>query len=135
MTDRELLELILQKIGGMDSRVADMDSRVADMDSRMADMDSRMADMDSRMADMDSRMAGIEDEMGSVKSELAEVKFEVRFTKETVIKIEKDHGQKLGALFDGYKLNSEKLDRIEAEVAKHEEIILRRNRHPTHKTP
>jgi hypothetical protein len=45
-----------------------------------------------------------------------------------VIRIENDHGQKLGALFDGYKLNSEKLDRIEAEVAKHEEIILRRIR-------
>lgn len=46
--------------------------------------------------------------------------------KNIVIKIENDHGQKLGALFDGYKLNSEKLDRIETEVAKHEEIIVKR---------
>jgi len=43
--------------------------------------------------------------------------------KAVVVRIENDHGQKLGALFDGYKLNSEKLDRIEAEVTKHEEII------------
>jgi len=40
--------------------------------------------------------------------------------------IEIDHGQKLGALFDGYKLNSEKLDRIEAEVSRHEELIFKR---------
>jgi len=41
-------------------------------------------------------------------------------------RIEVEHGQKLDALFDGYKLNSEKLDRIEAEVSKHEEIIIKR---------
>ena len=62
------------------------------------------------------------------KDELAEIKADVKFTKEAVIKIESDHGHKLGALFDGYKLNSEKLDRIETEVAKHEEVILRRIR-------
>lgn len=45
-----------------------------------------------------------------------------------VVRIENDHGQKLAVLFDGYKQNSEKLDRIEAEVTKHEEIILRRIR-------
>ena len=33
---------------------------------------------------------------------------------------------KIDALFDGYKQNADKLDRIEKEVSKHEEIILRR---------
>ena len=33
---------------------------------------------------------------------------------------------KIDSLFDGYKQNSDKLDRIEEEVSKHEEIILRR---------
>lgn len=59
---------------------------------------------------------------------MADIKADVKFTKETVIKIENDHGQKLNALFDGYKLNSEKLERIENEVTKHEEIILKRIR-------
>lgn len=45
-----------------------------------------------------------------------------------LVYIENDHGKKLSALFDGYKQNSDKLDRIEAEVSKHEEIILRRVR-------
>lgn len=56
-----------------------------------------------------------------VNSELQEVK-------NTVTRIENEHGQKLGALFDGYKQNSDKLDRIEVEVSRHEEIILRRIR-------
>ena len=106
MTDRELLEIILQKIGDMDSRINGMDSRMTSMEANMA----------------------TKDELASIKSELAEVKADVKFTKETVVKVENDHGQKLNALFDGYKLNSEKLDRIENEVTKHEEIILRRIR-------
>jgi hypothetical protein len=48
--------------------------------------------------------------------------------KATVSRIETDHGEKLRALFDGHKFISEKLDRIEQEVSKHEEIILRRVR-------
>ena len=53
-------------------------------------------------------------------------KGELEKIKNIVVRIENEHGQKLGALFDEYKLNSEKLDRIEKEVAKHEEFILRR---------
>ncbi len=44
----------------------------------------------------------------------------------TVIRIENDHGRKFEALFDGYTQNSKKLDRIEKEVTRHEEIIIRR---------
>ena len=43
-----------------------------------------------------------------------------------VTRIENDHGEKLEALLDGYKQNAEKIDRIEKEVSKQEEIIMRR---------
>lgn len=51
---------------------------------------------------------------------------EIKETKNKVIIIEQEHGKKLDALFDGYKQNADKLDRIEQEVSRHEEIILRR---------
>lgn len=44
----------------------------------------------------------------------------------TVIRIENEHGSKLTALFDGHIQNADKLDRIEKEVTKQEEIIMRR---------
>ena len=44
----------------------------------------------------------------------------------TNMKIEHDVLPKLDVLFDGYKQNSEQLSRIESEVIKHEEVILRR---------
>lgn len=40
--------------------------------------------------------------------------------------IDHDLMPKITVLFDGYTQNSDKLDRIEKEVFKHEEIILRR---------
>lgn len=65
--------------------------------------------------------------------ELKDIKKEVKCNTEkinsvekTVIRIENDHGKSLEALFDGYKQNAEQLNRIEKEVAMHEEVILRR---------
>lgn len=52
----------------------------------------------------------------ATKQELSELKNEVSSIKSIVVRIENDHGQKIGALLDGYKLLSERLDR-------HEEII------------
>ncbi len=40
------------------------------------------------------------------------------------LKLELDIETKIEALFDGYKQNSDKLDRIEIEVSKHEDFIL-----------
>lgn len=51
---------------------------------------------------------------------------EIRKVKEIVSKIEVDHGQKLGALLNGYKQNTERLDRVEKKLEEHEKIILNR---------
>jgi len=61
-----------------------------------------------------------------INSRINKLKSEMRETKNKVIIIEQEHGKKLDTLFDGYKQNSDKLDRIEKEVSKQEEIILRR---------
>lgn len=58
-----------------------------------------------------------------VKTEIAENRNAITKVES---KIENDITAKLEALFDGYVQNSQKLDRIEEEVTKHEEVILRR---------
>ncbi|HEX3030206.1 MAG TPA: hypothetical protein VHT34_13090 [Clostridia bacterium] len=47
-------------------------------------------------------------------------------TNKTLVRMENDNNTKFTALFDGYKQNDEKLERIEKEVTKQEEIIMRR---------
>lgn len=73
-------------------------------------------------------MSDVKDELGSVKNELGNVKDELNNVKRIVLDMENNHDKKLTALFDGYVQHTEQLDRIEKEVSKHEEIILRRVR-------
>ena len=75
---------------------------------------------------IDNRFESIDNRFESIDNEFKELKSDVSSIKKIVLHIEQDHGQKLEALFDGYKQNTEKLNRIEAEVAKHEEVIIRR---------
>lgn len=58
--------------------------------------------------------------------ELVNKKLDKKSDKTDIVKLENDIVPKIQALFDGYKQNTEKLDRIEKEVSKQEEIIMRR---------
>lgn len=64
----------------------------------------------------------------ATKQDLEEVKSEVSSIKATVIRIENGHGEKLDALLNGYKQKAQRLDRVEAKLAEHDEIILKRLR-------
>lgn len=66
------------------------------------------------------------DKIDNVDKRIDNVEKRIENVEKITLHIEQDHGKKLEALFDGYKQNSEKLDRIEKEVSKHEEVILRR---------
>lgn len=65
-------------------------------------------------------------ELKDIKKEAKSNTEKIDSVEKTVIRIENDHGKSLEALFDGYKQNAEQLNRIEKEVAMHEEVILRR---------
>ena len=91
MTERELLEKILQTVeshsddikdikthishidahlDGIDSRLDGMESRMNDMESHMIRIDSRLDGMESRMNGMELRMDGMELHMGHIDSRL-----------------------------------------------------------------
>ena len=76
--------------------------------------------------DVNKRLLNLETGLSEVKADLGSVKADLGSVKAIVIKIEHDHGQKLGALFDGHKHILDRLERVEAQVSKHEEIIFRR---------
>lgn len=98
--------------------------------------------MDGRLSSLETEVSGIKEgqtsdrelleltvsQAGKLTMDMNELKSEIKDIKKTVVRIENEHGEKLSALFDGYKQNSEKLDRIEEEVSKHEEIIWKRVR-------
>ena len=115
MTDRDLLELIANQVGKLTTQVDSMDSRVGKLTS----------DIDETKEEMRAGFKHLENEINRIRGTVSKIENDIRSVRGTVSKIEVDHGQKLGALFDGYKLVSGKIDKIEKEVTKHEEIILR----------
>ena len=117
MTDRELLGLIANQVGTL---TKDMDMLKTSMATK-----NDLAEIKGEMNKLEANMA-TKNDLAEIKGEMAEVKSDIQFIKETVIKIENEYGQKLNALFDGYVMNSERLDRIEKEVTRHEEVILRK---------
>jgi hypothetical protein len=83
-------------------------------------MDEKTNDLMTKMyAEMQNGFMRIDKRLTSVEGEITRIS-------ETVSKIEIEHGQKLSALFDGQYQNAQKLDRIEAEVKKHDEFIMKR---------
>ncbi|MGB7605663.1 MAG: hypothetical protein WBL93_09325 [Lutisporaceae bacterium] len=97
------------------------------MEDKAFDLIEKMyVEFSKKFDSMDKRFVSMDKRFDSLESEIKELKSDVSSIKKTVLYIEQDHGQKLEALFDGYKQNTDKLDRIEAEVARHEEVIIRR---------
>lgn len=89
------------------------------MTKMYSEMQEGFKGLENRINGLDNKVVGLENEVKVLKDEVKEIK-------NKVILIEQEHGRKLDALFDGYMQNSEKLNRIEEEVSKHEETILRR---------
>lgn len=79
--------------------------------------------MEKMYSDFSKRFDGLENEMEETKSEIGEIKSEVRKTNNV---IESDIKPKINALFDGYQQLNEKTTRIENQVSKHDEIIIKR---------
>lgn len=80
--------------------------------------------MDDKLFELIEKMySDLKNEISSVKKDLTN---EIRTVGNQVLKLENDVNPKMEALFDGYKQNTETLERIETEVSKQEEIIMRR---------
>lgn len=105
MNDRELLEFIAAQVGALTTDVGELKADVGTLKTEVSALTKDVSEL--------------KEGQNKIESELSNVK-------KITLDMEESHGKQLVALFDGYKQNSDKLDRIEKEVSKHEEIILRR---------
>lgn len=96
----------------------------------MADNEQLFEFMTKMYADIQNEFGKMRNDMqngfNEVNQRLDRVESRLEQVENRVTVIEQDHGKKLDLLFDGYVQYSETLNRIEKEVSKHEEIILRR---------
>lgn len=82
--------------------------------------------MEKMYADLKGGMDNMQAEMKGIKKDVKGNSNKIDNLEKIVLRMEQNHGQKLEALFDGYTQNAQKIDKIEREVSKQEEVILRR---------
>jgi len=73
-----------------------------------------------------AQVGSLTQEVGGLQKGLNSLENKVDAIDKTVIRMENDNNTQHTALFDGWKQNTQQLERIEKEVTKQEEIIMRR---------
>lgn len=112
MNERELLEYIAAQIGTLTNRVDTLTNQVGTLTNHVDNLTNQVGILTKDVA-------GIKDELKDVNVGLDKIV-------DGITTIEQDHGRKLEAVYDENKQNTETLHRIEKEVSKQEEIVLRR---------
>lgn len=119
--NEQLFELMTKMYSDMQNEFGKMRN---DMQSEIGNLRN---DMQSEIGNLRNDM---QSEIGNLRNDMQngfnEVNQRLDRLENRVTVIEEDHGKKLDLLLDGYVQNSEAINRIEKEVSKHEEIILRR---------
>ncbi|PYG83895.1 hypothetical protein LY28_03780 [Ruminiclostridium sufflavum DSM 19573] len=83
--------------------------------------------MDDKLFELIEKMySEMKSGFSKIEVDVSELKTEIKNIGNQVMHLENDIKPKIEALFDGYKQNTETLERIEKEVSKQEEIIMRR---------
>lgn len=93
-----------------------MTKMYSEMQEGFKKSDKRFDNLEGRFDNLEGRFDNLEDRFDNLESDV----------KKIGAQIDGEITPKLEALFDGYKQNTEKLTRIENEVSRHEEVILRR---------
>ena len=109
-------------IGGVDME----DKTFQFLEMMYVEMQKGFKKVDERFDKVDGKFIEVDERFDKVEGRLDKIEGRMDRIEGRVTRIEQDHGKKLSLLFDGYKQNSDKLDRIEKEVTKQEEVILRR---------
>ncbi len=100
----------------------------AEFSGKFNSMEGKIGSLEDKIGSLEGKIGSLEGKVGSLEGKVDNIEGELKSLKHVVTKIENDHGKKLDALFDGYKQINDRLDRIETEVSKHEEVILKRVR-------
>ena len=96
------------------------------MTKMYADITNRMDSMQGDIKGVNKRLGNLETKVDNLENKVDNLETKVQHIDNKVNIIEQEHGKKLTALFDGYTQNAQKLDNIQEEVSKHEEVILKR---------
>lgn len=123
MDNGKFQELVLQQFQAMDKRFQAITGELKTINQRVGTIEEGQARMETRMDRLEKSQDMLATEVMTVKSKTNEVNSNLT---KLAIRIENKIESKISALFEGHKQHTEQLTRIEEQVSKHDEYILKR---------
>lgn len=124
--EEKIFELLTKMYSDLSGKIGNIEGKLGTVESRMGNIEGKLGTVESRMDNFEGKLGTVESRMGTIEGKIDSMQGEITELKKAVLRIETDHGNKLDALFDGYRQHSDRLDRIEAQVSKQEEFIIKR---------
>ena len=111
MTDRDLLELIARQVAKLTEDVGELKVGQKNLELGQQNLEVGQQNLEVGQQNLEMGLKGLEARQQNLE-----------------MMIEHDIKSKIDVLFDGHEQTRQQLNRIEKEVSRHEEIILRRIR-------
>ncbi len=77
MTDSEKLDLLVEKLGGVENRMDSMEGKMSSMEGKMSSMEGKMNSMEGKMNSMEGKMNSLEERLISVESDVKGIKIKI----------------------------------------------------------
>ena len=72
MTEHEMLELILQKITGLEDKVTGLEDKVTGLENKVTGLEDRMTGFEDRMTGLENKVTGLEDGQQNILQQIDE---------------------------------------------------------------
>lgn len=113
MTVDEKLDLIISKLGGMESRLDNVETEISGMKHTISDIQQLQAETDNRISEMDNRISAMDKTIADIKQSQKETQLSIEYTVDKCVQ----------ALVDGYKMNAETFKTKNFEVIEHDSRV------------
>ena len=123
MTQQEIDQILLDLKSGQEKLFKGQEERdqiLLDLKSGQEKLFKGQEELLGRVENLEAGQEKILGRVENLENEQEEMKSDLRSLSQTVAKIEIEHGEKLGALLDGFASHNERFESIEKILDKHE---------------
>lgn len=87
MTDSQKLDLILEKVGGLDEKVDSLDLRVSSLEEKVTHLDRKVDSLGLRLSNLEEKVTHLDQKVSVLDKNVACIKTELQDVKEKVTKV------------------------------------------------
>ena len=114
MTERELLELAIQKITGIEQKVTVIEQRVTGTEQKITGIEQKVTGIEQKVTGIEQRVTGTEQKMTGIEQKVTGIGQDVKLMKTQ----QSEHGEMIHSLVHSSEVQKAQDDALQMEVAK-----------------